>query len=203
VYDIRTWDESLARACIDTIKSREQAWDLVIAIQQGTIIEEARNAMIVADKSAQAIYQKLDSKYTHWLFIDHDVGFTDKNIDALLAHDKDVISGAYRPKSNPDNYVGGMCDDYGRVSEYVTSSATGLMSVDWVGGGFLLVKREALEKSAFPWFWKCVYYLANRAICVGEDVYACLNFKRALLDVWLDCDVILNHEVNRYAIKAV
>ena len=44
VYDVRTWDESLAKACVATIKSREQAWDLHIAIQQGTIIEEARNA---------------------------------------------------------------------------------------------------------------------------------------------------------------
>jgi hypothetical protein len=181
VYDIRTWDESLARACI----------------------EDARNAMIVADKSAQAVHQKLDLRYTHWLFVDHDVGFTAENIDQLLARDKDVISGAYRPKDKPEHFVGGQCDDYGRVSEYVTSSATGLISVDWVGGGFLLIKRGALEKSAFPWFWKTVYYLANRAICVGEDIYACLNFKRALLDIYLDCDVVLNHEVNRYAIKAV
>lgn len=203
VYDIRTYDESLARACLATIKSKEQAWDMDIAIQQGTIIEECRNALIIADKSAQAIHQVLDKRYSHWLFIDHDVGFTASDIDKLLAHDKDVISGAYRPKQNPDNFVGGMADEFGRVTEYVTSSATGLMSVDWVGGGFLLVKREALERSCFPWFWKTVHYVANRAICVGEDVYACLNFKKALLDVWLDCDVVLNHEVNRYANSAV
>jgi hypothetical protein len=202
VYDIRTWDESLAKACIATIKSREQAWDLVVAIQQGTIIEEARNAMITGG-DCQAIHQTLDKRYSHWLFIDHDVGFTAKNIDQLLAHDKDVVSGAYRPKANPDNFVAGMCDEFGRVTEYSLSTVQGLMPVDWVGAGFLLVKREALEKSEYPWYWKTVHYAGNRAIPVGEDVYFCLNLKRNLIDIWLDADVILNHEVNRYALKAV
>jgi hypothetical protein len=202
VYDVRTWDESLARACIATIKNREQAWDLVVAIQQGTIIEQARNAMITTD-DCQAIRQTLDARYSHWLFIDHDVGFTASNIDKLLADDKDVVSGAYRPKDKPEHYVAGMCDDYGRVTEYAMSSTTGLASVDWVGAGFLLVKREALEKAEYPWYWKTVHYAGNRAIPVGEDVYFCLNLKRNLIDIWLDADVILNHEVNRYAIKAV
>jgi hypothetical protein len=198
VYDIRTWDESLAKACIATIKSKEQAWDLDIAIQQGTIIEEARNAMIAVD-GCQAIHQKLDERYSHWLFIDHDVGFTADNISQLLSRGKDVISGAYRPKDKPEHYVAGMCDDYGRVTEYSLSTMTGLMSVDWVGAGFLLATRQALEKAEYPWYWKTVHYVGNRAIPVGEDVYFSLNLKKSLIDIWLDTDVILNHEANRYA----
>ena len=198
VYDIRTYDESLAKACIATIKNKEQAWDLDIAIQQGTIIEEARNAMISAD-GCQAIHQKLDERYSHWLFIDHDVGFTASDIDQLLSRGKGVVSGAYRPKHNPDNFVSGMCDDFGRVTEYSLSTVTGLMSVDWVGAGFLLVTRQALEKAEYPWYWKTVHYAGNRAIPVGEDVYFSLNLKRNLIDIWLDADVILNHEANRYA----
>jgi len=198
VYDIRTWDESLAKACIATIRGREQAWDLVMVIQQGTIIEQARNAMIASDK-CQTIRQKLDERYSHWLFVDHDIGFTATHIDKMIADDKGVVSGAYRPKDKPEHFVAGMCDDYGRVTEYALSTTIGLAPVDWVGAGFLLVKREALEKAEYPWYWKCVHYAGNRAIPVGEDVYFCLNLKKNLIDIWLDADVILNHEVNRYA----
>jgi hypothetical protein len=200
-YDKESYDRSLARACYATICSQVRSYNHTVAIQQGTIIEECRNLLINESKDNQALYQKLNSKYTHFLFTDHDNGWLPEHVDTLLKHDKDIIGGVYRPKNNPNQYVAGHCDDNGRIVSYITPDQKGLMEVDWLGGGFILCKREALERMRYPWFWKNVVTLSNRAMLVGEDVYFCINARDSGLTVWLDADVILNHESNRYGDK--
>ena len=199
VYDIRTWDISLGKACYTTMcKQTDLPFDLTIAVQQGTIIEEARNLLITESRDNQAIYQKFNQVYTHYLFLDHDIGFTYKDIIKLLEDNKEFVSGAYRPKQIPEQLVAGFFDSNGRVTRYAIPTDTGLQKVNWVGGGFILVRRETLEKMRYPYFWKKVVYLSNRAMCIGEDVFFCLNAQESGIDVWLDYDIHLNHEANRY-----
>lgn len=202
-YDVESWDRSLAKACYTTLCQTAWSFNHAVAIQQGTIIEEARNLCITENRDNQATWQKLNSKYSHYLFLDHDIGFTGANVEQLLLHDADIIGGAYRPKHKPNQYVAGWCDDNGRITRYVTPDQTGLIQVGWVGGGFLLCKREALEVMRFPWFWKTVVYVSNRSMPIGEDIFFCVNAHESGLQVWLDADVILNHEATRYSNETV
>ena len=124
-------------------------------------------------------------------------------VNKLLMHDVDIVSGAYRPKNDPYHFVAGWLDSNGRITRRATPNEGpddnhNLIRVDWAGGGFMLVKREALEKCRYPWFWKSVVYLSNRSMCIGEDVFACMNAKESGFQVWLDRSVILNHEGNRH-----
>jgi hypothetical protein len=200
VYDLQIWDMSLARACAESMKSNSSLpFEFSVNIARTTIIEEGRNMLITEDESAQAIKQKLNPKYSHWLFIDHDVGFIAEHITQLLSHDKEIISGAYRPKDRPERFVAGMCNDLGKIMDYTPAIDVGLIPIDWVGGGFLLCKREALEKMDYPYFWKSVHKYGNRALTVGEDVFFCLNARQNLIPIYLDTNIILNHEANRYA----
>ena len=199
VYDIATWDGSLAKACVKSMDKRtDLPFTYVSMTVRTTIIEEGRNALIITDPNDQRIHQPLDSKYSHWLFVDHDCGFVPEQIIALLKHNKDFISGAYRPKDKTTAFVAGWCDDTGRIMEYTPAVDKGLIEVDWVGGGFVLVKREALEKMEYPYFWKSIHIYGNRALTIGDDLYFCLNARRQLITVYLDTSVVLNHEANRY-----
>jgi hypothetical protein len=201
VYDMQTWDQSLARACSETMKLEPSLpFQFSVNVARTTIIEEGRNMLITEDAESQALKQKLNPAFTHWLFIDHDVGFTKTHIIQLLNHDKDIVSGAYRPKDRPERFVAGYCNDDGKIMDYAPALDKGLIPIDWAGGGFLLCKREALEKMDYPFFWKSVHIYGNRALTIGEDVYMCLNARRNLVSIFLDTGCVLNHESNRYCI---
>jgi hypothetical protein len=199
VYDLATWDESLGKACTNSLRGKvspdEFTYD--VKVSRSSIIAEGRNVVINDDRENKLIHQKLDPLVSHWLFVDHDCGFTKDNILQLLRHKKDVISGAYRPKDKPERFVAGYCADNGRVTNYVASTQKGLIEIDWCGGGFLMFTREALERMTYPWFWYGLEQYGNRMLTVGEDVYACLNARKNLLTIWMDCDCLLNHEANR------
>jgi hypothetical protein len=198
VYDLATWDASLAKSCVETLKGNCTEFTYEAKIARSSIISEGRNILINDNKEDQRIKQTLDPKISHWLFVDHDVGFTKENILQLLRHEKDVISGAYRPKDKPERFVAGYCSEEGRVTNYVASSQRGLIEIDWAGGGFLMFTRKALEKMTYPWFWHDLIPYGNRVMTVGEDVYACINARKQLLTIWMDCDCVVNHEGNRY-----
>jgi hypothetical protein len=197
-----TWEGSIAKACIAELKKDKDLGFIYEAnIARSSIISEGRNVLISIDPTDQRIHQTLDPSITHWLFIDHDVGFTKQNILQLLSHKKDIITGAYRPKDGPERFVAGYCAESGRVTTYVPSSQTGLVEINWCGGGFLMVTREALERMQYPFFWHGLEQYGNRMLTVGEDVYFCLNARKNLLTVWMDCDCLLNHEANRYSVE--
>ena len=198
---MQTWEKSIARACIETMKRQDKPFDFETVIARSSIIEEGRNLLISENIENQMIRQKLNKKYSHFLFIDHDVGFTKENIEQLLTRDVDIVSGSYRPKHDPGQFVAGYCSDEGRITEYVSATDQGFIMVDWVGGGFVLCKREALETMDYPWFWKQAVKYGNRMMTVGEDVYFCLNARNHAIEVYLDTSCILNHEANRYEVQ--
>jgi hypothetical protein len=199
VYDQMTWDESMSKSSIEALKiDKNRTFDFSTSICQSTYIAENRNMLIKESAENQAIKQKLNPKFTHWLFIDHDVAFSSWDIEKLLAADKGIISGCYRPKDKPERFVAGWCNDEGKIMDYVPALDVGILEVDWTGAGFLLCKREALEAMEYPWYWCSVLKCGNRALTVGEDVFFCLNARRNLITVYLDTNTILNHEGNRY-----
>ena len=195
VYDMKIWEQSLARACVMSLQSTDFSYTYAVA--RTAIIAEGRNTLITENIEAQAIKQKLNKEYTHWLFVDHDCGFTVDNIRQLLNHDKDIISGAYRPKDKPERFVAGFCEDSGKIMDYCPAQDMGLVQVDWAGAGFLLCKRGALERMSYPYFWYGLRIYGNRALTVGEDVFFCLNARKELMTIYLDTNCVLNHEVNR------
>lgn len=205
VYDQSTWEESVAKAsCAKITKEKSKlSFDFVVSIARTTIIEEGRNILINEDKDTQAIQQTLNKKYSHWLFVDHDVGFFPENIERLLSLDKQIISGCYRPKEFPERFVAGNCDKDGRIFDILDASTaySGVLKVGWVGAGFLLCKRSALEKMQYPWYWKGLKIYNNRVMTIGEDVYFCINAAKNDIDIIIDTNTILNHEANRYNVN--
>ena len=69
--------------------------------------------------------------------IDADIGWTEKDLTTLLNHDKDFVSGVYPKKELGRNDT---------MIRYTDETEGELKGAYHVGGGFLVIKREAVLK---------------------------------------------------------
>jgi hypothetical protein len=112
-----------------------------------SLVSRARNAAVA--------HFLEDQENTHLLFIDSDIIFEPEDVFKLIDADKEVVAGIYpkkyitwdRLKKNPeaehvDFPMGGT----------ITMTEDNLVELDYLPTGFLLIKREAIQKiiDAYP-----------------------------------------------------
>lgn len=173
-------------------------FDVHVVAQQGSNVPRARNAMINKEKS-NLIQQELEG-FDYFLCVDADTGFTVDNVKQLLAHDLDIVSGAYVHKHDKQRFVAGWFREIEGLSlmeDRVTLDKTGLMEVDWCGAGFLLLKREALESMPYPWFTSQeIEYDAPEGKCAqvtSDDIGFCVKARQNGMKIMLDADCRVAH----------
>ena len=129
----------------------------------------------------------LDSQYTHFLQWDQDIEANAYQIQALLAHDVDIVSGAYlqRRSDGETSYCAG------RDGRSIGINSRGCFPVEWVGAGFLLISRHALESLDRPWF----RHEMMDGDHTSEDVGFCMHARANGFAVYLDCDTIVKHHL--------
>ncbi len=187
----------------ETIKSINELaqckdFEVKTVAQQGSNVPRARNAMINNEQS-NLVRQTLPD-FDYFLCVDADTEFTVDHVKQLLAHDLDIVSGAYLHKHDTSRIVAGW---FGKVNglslmkDRVALDKTGLFEVDWAGAGFLLLKREALETMDYPWF-TCeeVSFESKEGACaqiVSDDLGFCMKAKRGGKKIMLDADCRVNH----------
>jgi len=173
-------------------------FDVDIVAQQGSNVPRARNAMINKEKS-NLIYQKIEG-FDYFLCVDADTGFTVDKVKQLLAHDLDIVSGAYVHKHDKQRIVAGWFAEIEGISlmeDRVEIDRTGLFEVDWCGAGFLLLKREALEALPYPWF-TCIEieYDSPNGKCAqvtSDDLGFCMKARQNGMKIMLDADCRVAH----------
>lgn len=84
----------------------------------------------------------LETKHTHLFWIDADIEFTSQDVASLWNLDADIACGVYRMKKPGDLYAA--WKDGALVTDL--SKFDGPIEVDYAGTGFLLIKREVIEK---------------------------------------------------------
>jgi hypothetical protein len=73
------------------------------------------------------------------------------------------------------------------------------LSVEYVGMGFMLIKKEAVEKIKYPWFCHPLQNLGKGEDgseiidMTSEDVSFCKNLKEAGVDIMIDTSVRIGH----------
>ena len=173
-------------------------------------ITQARNISI-QDLFIQELKNK--AKFDYLMFIDSDIQFSIENILQLLKRDKDVVSGIYFAKSKPHFPVCGFYD-LKRISngfpklnkEQILSKQ--LLEVDWTGNGFILMKRNVIDKIEYPWFDMRVIDLLEPAKRDGnitikkeilsEDISFCCKIKEAGFKIFADTSILLKHAGNQF-----
>lgn len=136
-----------------------------------------------------------DKQVTHLLWLDSDCIIEEPKdvndaIAKLLACNAPVVSGLYRAKKAKGLYPYAMwakhpAADYGYID--IPKWTGNFISVDAIGFGFCLVKREVFEKIPPPWFqWDKPQ--------PSEDFAFCKKIREAGYEIKVYTDVKLSHE---------
>lgn len=153
----------------------------------------------------------LESDCTHLLFIDADIEFQPDDIIRALAHDKDVLAGAYPKKALPIQYA--MNFKFLDKDKQQIRVENGAAEVLDASTGFFLIKRETIEKlmkahpelhykndsNIDPKFNKYCYALFDTILdpkdnrYLSEDYTFCRRLQAIGGEVWVDLSTKLNH----------
>lgn len=124
---------------------------------------------------------------THILFMDSDVLPRPRTMSALLAHDKDIVSGAV-PIHQKGSFGWNVSKEEGFVP--LKELPNNLFKVQSCGFGVVLVKMTVFDKLEWP-YWRSLYKPGLRTL--GEDIYFCQKAIEAGFDIWCDPKVKCSH----------
>lgn len=99
-----------------------------------------------------------DPEATDFLLIDSDESWDVQAVIRLLMHPEEVVGCGYRMKNNWERYTCTLKSEDGVPIGKMLKDGTVLLAADRLPGGFLRLRRSALEKfvAAYPdeWFWE-------------------------------------------------
>jgi hypothetical protein len=170
-------------------------WSLDTMVNE-SLVTRARNNLMAK--------MMTNEKATHFMFIDADIRFQPDSILQMIACDKDVIGGLYPKKALPVNYV---------INLQAQTRVQGdIFTVDTMGTGFLLFKRNVYEKliAAHPetkyvddvglgkQFEPMMYSIFDckideRGHYLSEDWLFCRRWAALGGEIWAHGKVLLNH----------
>ena len=170
-------------------------WSLDTMVNE-SLVTRARNNLMAK--------MMTNDKATHFMFIDADIRFQPESIFQMIACDKDVIGGLYPKKALPVNYVINL--------QPQTKIQGDIFTVDTMGTGFLLFKREVYSKliAAHPetkyvddvglgkQYEPMMYAIFDVAIdhrghYLSEDWQFCRRWAALGGEIWAHGKVLLNH----------
>ena len=139
---------------------------------------------------------------THILFIDADIVFTSNHVKLMLSNDVDVVGGLYPKKA--EGQIQWVCN---ALPERPEADERGLLPLQHIGTGFLLVKRAVLEKMLEVYRdemdyleaeidQQCWDFFPMRIIdrrMISEDWFFCNRCRELGYTVYGDTKVILRH----------
>jgi hypothetical protein len=190
--------DTLAYRCLEKVKLENNGkYDLKEVVLTGAGVGRNRNKCVNNGKSTLINQKEFDFDFIQ--FVDFDVEFSFKDVDQLVSHNKDIVSGSYHYKKNKNQIHAGF---WGRApglrGDNLTVNKQGLVKVDRCGGGFLLIKREVFIKLDYPWF-------SHRMVEVeiegqkhreetSEDFGFCMLAQEGGFDIFCDTDCQLKHD---------
>lgn len=131
------------------------------------------------------------------IYLDHDMSWTPAAIVRLATHPEEVVGGTYRFKKEPEEYMGALYHDNGKI----TSRDDGCVEAAYMPAGFMKVSRGAWHRiaEAYP----ALKYgdggldLFNHGVIDGawhgEDYAFCYRWREKLGKVWIIPDLDLTH----------
>lgn len=189
--------DSITPTFFKTMLLRMEEWsqifDIIPVIETSIPIDEARNNIVKV---------ALDHRCDHIFFIDSDTLIQKGQLEQLLYHDKDAITGV----------------SYMRVLPYYTlirkkvgyrlynpieplSSDEKLIKIDGAGFGCFLIKTSVFEEIKYPWFRFHFYQYEDQWRHLGEDLFFCEQLQAAKIDIYCDTTIRCTHigtDVNTY-----
>lgn len=127
--------------------------------------------------------------YDYLFAVDHDVTFPKDTLRKMLDHDKDLVSGVYRQRLEPQRIEIYGLD--GQRVEYNLIHNKGLVQIGGCGFGCVLVKKEVLAAVGYPQF---VYHPAlDHGDTISEDTDFCKKAITKGFTLWCDPSILCGH----------
>lgn len=136
----------------------------------------------------------LDGGHDWLLCTEDDHIYPPDTLTRLLAHDKDIVSGLYLKRDLPFEPVAyhELNDGSGEfLPHYLINYAAGLVEVDVVGVGCLLIRRKVFETVPKPWWILTAPPAPPDKI--NSDVEWCRNVKRHGFQIYCDLEMTIAH----------
>ena len=129
--------------------------------------------------------------YDYLFSVDHDITFPLDTLKKLLAHDKDLVSGVYRQRLEPQMLE--IYEPFGTrmTTEDLYAKDWNLVSIGGCGFGCVLVKKEVLAGVGYPQF---EYHPAlDHSNTISEDTDFCKKAITKGFKLWCDPSVRCGH----------
>lgn len=170
------------------------AISLLQTVKKGAVEPLLVEGSLVYDSRDQIATFAVNNGYDYVLYADSDMIFSADDLNKLIAHDADIVSGLYVTRHGEQKNVA-----YKKIitrrrfpyrqPELINDTLTsGYSEIAAVGFGFVLIKTSAIKsmlkryKSLFEPRWG-----------VGEDIAFCLRAKKCGYKIYIDRDVKLGH----------
>lgn len=150
---------------------------------------------------ASLLRKALDTQPDAVVFIDHDMSWRPEDLVRLILTPGDVVSGAYRFKTDAENYMGTilMGDDGLPVRR-----GDGCIQADWIPAGFLKITAQAVHDfcAAYPELLYGSNYRphidlfnhgAHKGVWYGEDYAFSRRWNEMGRPIWVIPDLHLTH----------
>jgi len=170
-------------------------WSLDTMVNESLITRGRNNLMAKMMSNLNA---------THFMFIDADIRFEPESVFQMLVYEKDVIGGLYPKKAIPTNYVINLLPQ--------TKIHGDVFTVDTMGTGFLIFKREVYQKlcdahkdskyvddvglgKQYEPYMYAIFDTAidERGHYLSEDWLFCRRWQELGGEIWAHSKVLLNH----------
>lgn len=182
----------------------------LMSMQYFPIVNVARCACLGADVTRGREQKPFggEVEYDYLLWVDSDIIFSSDSFSRLLVAGKDIVSGWYcQPAGNADGswqtpITENASDDYFDLHgsyEFLSSkqieAKRGPFVADYIGFGWVLVRKGIFEKLEYPWFAPRMRRMPGdvQDLC-SEDVAFCLDAKNAGFEIWVEPKCRVGHE---------
>jgi hypothetical protein len=163
-------------------------------------IDQSRNSLVkrALDTNSPKLFGPVGRKSSHLLYLDADMTWPSTTIARLLAHKQPVVGGLYFLKGHPYNPIIGDLTEDGRLRmRAIAPHAKGLVKVDCVGTGCLLVDLDVFREMRRH-FEDDLWFRSQET---GEDIWFFQRLKQmgipAFCDVDIDCGHLTKQIINR------
>ena len=161
-----------------------------------SVVSRARNLVV---------YEFLQSKCEHLLFIDSDMTFEPDAVLRLMAwnQEKAIVAGAYEARKQGKVYI--LTLDGDKDGEVIMDEY-GLVKARRVATGFMMIHRRVFEGLAAKhpeWYhqdhsspaklYSFFDFLTTPDGYIGEDFLFCKRAEEAGFDIWIDPTIKLGH----------
>ncbi len=172
----RSIDSGFVKTIFDRLSEWTNKYAIVISIDTTIPIDLSRNRIVEMAKKQNCDYI---------FFIDSDVIIEEGQLERLISHNKDIVTGIYNMKVPPYYQLP---RKHATEGLYTALELDGdqLVEIDGNGMGCALIKMNVFDKIPYPWFEFKYYEKDGKWEQTSEDLTFCQKLQSAGIKIYCD-----------------